>query len=101
MSAKKKDTPVSWIDPDDAPELTDDFFIKATPKIGDKVVSKEAFKRAAKKALRGRPAGTGNKSSTTIRVDTDILERFKKGGKGWQTRINKALRDWLEEHKSA
>ena len=44
-----------WIDPDDAPELTEEFFEQATPMIGDKVVSKDEFKRAAKTALRGRP----------------------------------------------
>lgn len=27
-----------------------------------------------------------------IRLDADIVERFKAGGKGWQTRINEALR---------
>jgi uncharacterized protein (DUF4415 family) len=99
MTAKKANTPSSWIDPDDAPELTDEFFENATPSIGDKVVSKEKFRNAAKKALRGRPAGTGTKKSTTVRFDIDILDAFKATGKGWQSRINAALRDWLKEHR--
>ncbi len=46
---------------------------------------------------RGRPAGS-DKESTTIRFDRDILAAFRAGGPGWQTRVNQALRDWLETH---
>lgn len=46
---------------------------------------------------RGRPAGS-EKESTTIRFDRDILDAFRSAGPGWQTRINAALRDWLEKH---
>ena len=99
MNAKKADTKSSWVDPDDAPELTDDFFTKAKMQIGDKLVSKEEFRKAAKKALRGRPAGTATKSPTTVRFDNDVLEAFKASGKGWQSRMNAALRDWLKEHR--
>jgi uncharacterized protein (DUF4415 family) len=99
--SKKANTPSTWVDPDDAPELTDDFFAKATPMIGDKMVSQKEFKEAVKKSMRGRPAGTGVKSSTTLRLDTDILTTFKSTGKGWQTRVNNALREWLKEHKHA
>ena len=48
---------------------------------------------------RGRPTGS-DKESTTIRFDRDILEAFRVGGAGWQTRINAALRDWLKTHSS-
>ncbi|MBI5559056.1 MAG: BrnA antitoxin family protein [Deltaproteobacteria bacterium] len=51
------------------------------------------------KLKRGRAPGSGNKESTTVRFDKDILAAFKATGKGWQTRINDALRDWLKEHK--
>lgn len=47
---------------------------------------------------RGRPVGS-DKESTTIRLDRDILEAFRAEGPGWQTRINAALREWLE-HRS-
>jgi uncharacterized protein (DUF4415 family) len=101
MIVKKTNIPTSSVDPDDAPELTDDFFTNATPMIGDTVVSKEEFAKEFKKALRGRPAGTSAKSTTTIRLDNDILTFFKSTGKGWQTRVNNALREWLKEHKPA
>lgn len=50
---------------------------------------------AAARRRRGRPAG-GEKESTTIRLDRDILDTFRAAGPGWQTRINAALREWLE-----
>jgi len=30
--------------------------------------------------------------------DADVLEAFRATGKGWQTRMNAALREWLKEH---
>jgi len=45
----------------------------------------------------GRPPGS-NKESTTIRFDKEVLDAFRASGPGWQTRINAALREWLETH---
>jgi uncharacterized protein (DUF4415 family) len=99
MIAKKKDTPNTWIDPDDAPELTDEDFSRGVWTVGEKVVSREEAQKAIKKALRGRPPGTATKKSTTVRFDNDVLDAFKATGKGWQSRINAVLRDWLKEHR--
>lgn len=41
---------------------------------------------------RGRPLGSGTKTQITLRLDTDVLEKFKASGDGWQTRINDVLR---------
>jgi uncharacterized protein (DUF4415 family) len=38
------------------------------------------------------------KVPTTIRFDADVLAALKSGGKGWQTRVNDAMRDWLKQH---
>ncbi len=93
MTVKKKNTPSTWINPDDAPELADEDFARGVWAIGEKVVSREEAQKAIKKAMRGRPPGTGQKKSTTIRFDNDILDSFKSTGKGWQSRMNAALRD--------
>lgn len=50
---------------------------------------------------RGRPVTDNPKQVVNIRLAPDILDAFKSTGKGWQTRINDALRDWLKEHKPA
>jgi uncharacterized protein (DUF4415 family) len=54
------------------------------------------------KRLRGRPAGSGRKDAVSLRVDRDVLAGFRATGRGWQTRMNEALRVWLEtEQKRA
>ncbi len=35
---------------------------------------------------------------TTIRLSPDVMDAFKSTGKGWQTRVDMALREWLAEH---
>jgi len=40
----------------------------------------------------GRPQSADRKVSVTLRLDRDVVERFKATGPGWQTRINAALR---------
>ena len=45
----------------------------------------------------GRPAGL-TKASQTVRFDLEVLAAFKATGKGWQTRMNEALREWLKDH---
>lgn len=49
----------------------------------------------------GRPRTETPKVFTGIRLDADVLDAFKRTGKGWQTRMNDALRNWLNEHSSS
>jgi uncharacterized protein (DUF4415 family) len=46
---------------------------------------------------RGRPVGS-DKTQIALRVDNSVLEAFRSTGKGWQTRMNEALKEWLKEH---
>ena len=41
---------------------------------------------------RGRPRSENPKVSTTIRLSPEVLEHFRAGGPGWQTRIDETLR---------
>ncbi|WP_425057296.1 BrnA antitoxin family protein [Sphingobium vermicomposti] len=44
--------------------------------------------RAAFPKLKGgRPRGS-NKEKVSLRLDKDVLERFRAAGPGWQSRIN-------------
>lgn len=86
MNANKPSSVTDWIDPDDAPELTDDFFDQADEYKGDLLIR------------RGRPKTDNPKVALTVRYDADIVAAFKATGKGWQTRMNHALRDWLKTH---
>ena len=46
--------------------------------------------KAAKRA-RGRPKLANPKVQVTLRVDANVLAKFKATGAGWQTRVNAAL----------
>ena len=62
----------------------------------------EGYQKAA--AARGRPVGTtkaNTKQAVTVRYSPDVLAAFKATGKGWQTRMDDALRDWLRTHSAA
>lgn len=50
---------------------------------------------------RGRPPSAVTKERITIRLSHDVVERFRAGGDGWQTRIDAALKDWLKNHSPA
>ena len=47
---------------------------------------------------RGRPAGSGTKVQVAIRFDRDVLDALRATGKGWQTRVNDAMREWIRSH---
>jgi uncharacterized protein (DUF4415 family) len=76
----------AWVDPDDAPELTKAWFAGAEITMGDKLISNAG----------GRPKADTTKQLISLRLDADVVERFRATGEGWQTRINAALRDWLD-----
>lgn len=44
------------------------------------------------------PQKTPPKVSTTIRLSPEVVQAFRAGGDGWQTRIDAALKDWLRTH---
>ncbi|MDR5800595.1 BrnA antitoxin family protein [Caballeronia sp. LZ001] len=90
MNASKRTTHPEWIDPDDAPELTDDFFEQADLYRGDELIKRGRGP--------GRPPGS-NKSVTTVRLDDDLLEALRSSGPRWQTRLNALVREWLKTHK--
>ena len=78
----------------DAHEWTDEDF--ATAKPAAEFFSPEKYAALINHRPRGRPKAETPKVFTAIRLDADLLAAFKSGGKGWQTRINAALREWLD-----
>ncbi|GLK67387.1 BrnA antitoxin family protein [Hansschlegelia plantiphila] len=82
--ATKPASTEAWVDPDDAPELDDDFFERADEYVGETLVR------------RGRPKSDAPKRQVTIRLDEDVLDRLRATGPGWQTRLNAILRDWMK-----
>jgi uncharacterized protein (DUF4415 family) len=80
MQRKKPAGKKPQTDPDDAPELTAEWFAGADLMRGERIVR------------RGRPPLKRPKEAVTLRIDADVLDHFRGRGPGWQTRINAALR---------
>jgi uncharacterized protein (DUF4415 family) len=48
-----------------------------------------------KRRLRGRPRAPAPKHLVSLRLDPEVVERFRATGPGWQSRINEVLRQHL------
>ena len=81
---ENKDSIEEDFDPDTAPDLSRDGW-------------PEKFANVA--VRRGRPPVARPKISTTIRLSQDVIDHFRADGKGWQTRIDEALREWIRSQK--
>jgi uncharacterized protein (DUF4415 family) len=92
MSENSKPPEEAWTDPDDAPEWTEEHFRNAAVYVGGNLV------RPAKGTWTnpsGRPKSDNPKKQVTLRLDPDIIDKFRATGKGWQSRINAELRKAL------
>ena len=94
MSVKPKSSNKPWTDPDDAPELTEADMLRGIWQVAGVPVTAKEGKALAKAAWRGRPVGSvkdQHKVPTTLRLDEDVLQRWRASGKGWQTRAAELL----------
>jgi uncharacterized protein (DUF4415 family) len=66
------------IDYSDLPEVSMEMFAKGIVKKGLKPVKRKA--------------------QITLRIDEDVLEFYRKQGRGYQTKINALLRAYMNEH---
>ena len=62
------------------------------PEITDEMFARGVWMKGGKPLKRGRPKSVSPKQQVTLRLDRDVLDRFRAGGAGWQSRINAALR---------
>jgi uncharacterized protein (DUF4415 family) len=68
------------IDLEEMPEIPAEMFARSVVRRGLKPVSR--------------------KTQLTLRIDSDVLEFYKKQGAGYQTKINALLRAYMEAHQS-
>ena len=87
MARKEISTSPNWEDPDEAPPWSPEVFAQAEISTGDKVV-----RPATGTLTRGRPKSEVTKAHVSLRLDRDVLERWRASGPGWQARINEVLR---------
>ncbi len=66
----------------------------------DRPLSSEEMRAGIRRAG-GRPKSSNPRKQLTIRLSPEVVDAFRASGKGWQTRIDAALKDWLKEHSPA
>lgn len=71
---------------EELPELDEAFFERADLCEGEKLI------RA------GRPKAESHKVLLSVRYSPEVVEYFRATGRGWQTRMDEALKEWLKEH---
>lgn len=49
----------------------------------------------------GRPKAEVTKERITIRLSPEVVAKFRATGSGWQTRLDKALQEYLETHSQS
>lgn len=71
----------------DSPELTDEQLAEMKPL---SEYDPDLYARIGR--ARGRPPVDTPKQQISLRLDPDVIEKFKATGKGWQGRINDVLK---------
>ncbi|CAN5176827.1 BrnA antitoxin family protein [soil metagenome] len=80
-----------WDEVSNNPELTDEEIAGLRPM---KEARPDLY--AALQAEIAKRGPTRTKEAISIRLDIDLVEKLRASGPGWQSRVNQALRDWLE-----
>ncbi|MBI4967384.1 MAG: BrnA antitoxin family protein [Rhodospirillales bacterium] len=88
MNGKRPATANTWTDPDDAPELTEAWFVKA-----------DLYQGAKRLRKGGRPKSPAPKQAINIRLSPEVLAYFRATGKGWQSRVNAILQKYMQAHR--
>lgn len=53
------------------------------------------------RTLRGRPKSDNKKLLVSVRYSPEVVAYFKSTGEGWQSRMDEALREYVERHRAA
>jgi uncharacterized protein (DUF4415 family) len=78
---------------EDTPELTEEALRRSIP-------AKQFFAERGL-PIPGRPKAEQTKVSVSLRLDPEVVDGFKAGGPGWQTRMNAVLAESLKHGKKS
>lgn len=54
-----------------------------------------SLKKVGQRGAQKKPT----KVSVTVRYSPEVVDYFKKTGRGWQTKMDEALKEWIKKHK--
>ena len=69
----------------------EDIDLSDTPEVPPEMFARSVVRRGLRPVPR--------KAQLTLRLDSDVLEWFRKQGQGYQTKINALLRAYMDAHK--
>jgi uncharacterized protein (DUF4415 family) len=69
----------------------EDIDFSDIPRVPPEMFARGIVRRGLKPVVRKR--------QLTLRMDSDVIDWFKKQGRGYQTKINSLLRAYMEEHR--
>ena len=96
MASEPKAKPDPYLIDEETQPLTDEEIARLRP--ASEVFAEMGLPLPKK---RGRPRKKEPKRQVTLRLDADLLEDLRSLGKGWQTKVNAALREWMAQQKKA
>ena len=70
----------------------EDIDLSDTPEVSPEMFARAVVRRGLKPVPR--------KAQLTLRLDSDVLEWFRRQGQGYQTKINALLRAYMDAHKA-
>ena len=100
-NVKKKSRPLTNRD-GEVRELTHTDFRAMRP--ASEVLSPKLWEliQEHKKTIGQRgPQKAPTKIPVTVRYSPEVISYFKNTGRGWQTKMDDALREWIKKHKPA
>ncbi len=78
-------------------ELTQKDIRKMKP--ANEILPRELLETLSKRKVGQRGLQkTPTKISITLRYSPEVVEYFKETGKGWQIRMDEALKEWITKH---
>lgn len=77
---------------DENPEWTDEMFKQS--------IRFDKLPESLQAKLRGRPKAAVTKERVTLRLSPEVVSTFRATGKGWQGRMDTALREWIQSRQA-
>jgi len=88
MARKPNPEPID----EENPEWTENMIREAHP-------AAEVVPKVVAAHRRGRPVKEDKKRQLTLRLSPEVVDYFKSTGPGWQTRVDEALKEYVETHR--
>ena len=83
------------------PSVQEDKVITAAAKAdpdAQPLTPKQLKSMVPMRALRGRPKSASTKRLVSVRYSPEVLAYFKSTGEGWQSRMDRVLREYVTRH---